>query len=961
MCMPRECGRPGTEPGTPGRGLAAILVVWALAALAGTAAAQSTGSILGVVTGPAGEPLRGAQVTVLSPTLVASTGADGRFVLGGVPAGERVLQVQMLGYRPLTLARVQVRIGRPTELRLRLEAAPLTMPPLEVNAEASRLIEPDVSATHAVITGGELRDLPLDRLDQALALATGVSDGHFRGGRVGEESYVVDGLSVKNQLEGSTKGATLEYSPTAVEEVEVVTGGFGAEYGSALSGVVSYVTRRGDRERWRTSASLRGDGRLPGSRGFTALSLSSGGPLRLLGEGTTLFADVLAQGMADADPRARGIACLRPQDVEAELAARIEALQHDAAAARLYCPYAPALLPHDGGDKLIGFLRLDRPLGGGLAATATVLGNRLQRQLYLPEFRYNPSYQLGQRTEGTLATLALDWTGNRAELSRHAVLRLAASRLDRYLGALDAAALAERGSIAGFGLSRYRFLGEDFARAPLSAQVGSVPGYLPPGGVVGSPFGSAAQGMFFTSGTPTLAAWTRSDFLSAEAEGELYTVGGTVVRGGLSGRLFRVASYERAAAALADSIGRLTIFHPVTFAGFFETQWGTSDEVNFKVGVRLEGFRSGLGVPPDRADELPQVVRTGWKLAFMPRLGGAMPLPGTGGRTALRFNYARVAEPPDFQYFLDTTIGDSLRTSIHRIGNPELSFESGSAYEVGITQLLLPQLSAALTWFRKDLYNLVSGDVRFASSADPTFSLADFGSVQGLELSVRARWPGLTLRAGYALQKATGVSSSALGDTVLSSSETRVSYPLAFDRRHALNLSLLAGRSAGSARRWGAAMTATAQSGYPLEPRGEGAAIRPHMTALYLPWTGDVAGRASYDIGQLPGCGRCRWRAMAEGRNLLGLDNVVALRRDGGRLGPSAAAFAAVENSVPMPAGPIPYESPLYSRQIDLDGNGLITPEEFGAARFAAALDRFDASLYYGEPRQIRLGMEVSF
>ncbi|HEX9108518.1 MAG TPA: hypothetical protein VF832_14840, partial [Longimicrobiales bacterium] len=755
--------------------------------------------------------------------------------------------------------------------------------------------------------------------------------------------------------------STLEYSPTALEEVEVVTGGFGAEYGSALSGVVSYITRRGSRERWESNAALRGESRIPGSHGFTALSLSSGGPLRFLGSGTTVFADVLAQGLADADPRARGVACLSAQDVEPDLGARMRALQGDASASRLYCPYTPALLPHDAGDKLIAFLRLDRPIQGNLTASATLLGNRLQRQLYLPEFRYNPDFQLGQRTIGTLGTVSFDWTNNRAALSRHALLRLAASRLDRYLGALDVSALDARGTLAGFGLSQYHFLGEDFTRQAAAGASSVVPGYLPPGGVTGSPFGPAAQGIFFTSGTPTIAAWTRSDFVSADLQGEVYTIGGTVVRGGVSGRLFSVSSYERAAAAFSDSVGRLTTFHPATFAGFFETQWGTSDDVNLQVGVRLEGFRSGLGVPAGRADGLNEVVSTGWKLALMPRLGGAMPLPGTAGRTVMRFNYARVAEPPDFQYFLDTTIGDSLRTSIRRVGNPNLSFEAGSSYEVGITQLLTPKLSAALTWFKKDLYNLVSGDVRFASSTDPTFTLADYGNVNGLELSLRGRWPGLTLRAGYALQKAVGFSSSSLGDTIVAATDARVTYPLAFDRRHALNLSLLAGRSAGEERRWGFAITGTAQSGYPLDPHAVASVSGPKLPTQYLPWTGDLAGRASYELGRLPACEHCRWRITAEGRNLLGLNNVLALRRDSGKLGPSTGSFAAVEGSVPVPSGPIPGESPLYSREIDLNGDGLITPAEFRSARFAAALDRFDPSLYYGEARQIRAGVEVTF
>jgi hypothetical protein len=54
-------------------------------------------------------------------------------------------------------------------------------------------------------------------------------------------------------------------------------------------------------------------------------------------------------------------------------------------------------------------------------------------------------------------------------------------------------------------------------------------------------------------------------------------------------------------------------------------------------------------------------------------------------------------------------------------------------------------------------------------------------------------------------------------------------------------------------------------------------------------------------------------------------------------------------------------ESEFYAPAVDLDEDGLITSEEFDVARFAAAVDRFDPSLFYGPPRQIRLGVEVTF
>jgi hypothetical protein len=58
---------------------------------------------------------------------------------------------------------------------------------------------------------------------------------------------------------------------------------------------------------------------------------------------------------------------------------------------------------------------------------------------------------------------------------------------------------------------------------------------------------------------------------------------------------------------------------------------------------------------------------------------------------------------------------------------------------------------------------------------------------------------------------------------------------------------------------------------------------------------------------------------------------------------------------------PIPVESQRYSSVIDLNQDGLISASEFTTARFAAALDASDPSLYFGEPLQVRLGLEFTF
>ena len=117
--------------------------------------------------------------------------------------------------------------------------------------------------------------------------------------------------------------------------------------------------------------------------------------------------------------------------------------------------------------------------------------------------------------------------------------------------------------------------------------------------------------------------------------------------------------------------------------------------------------------------------------------------------------------------------------------------------------------------------------------------------------------------------------------------------------------------------------------------------------------------RATLELGDLPGCSDCRWRVVFDGRNLLDREHVLALRRDTGTVAPPAAQV--LELARAGPGGSIPRESPRYSALADLDGNGRITDLEYRTVRLAAALDRMDPSLFFDEPLQLRLGVEVGF
>ncbi len=537
-------------------------------------------------------------------------------------------------------------------------------------------------------------------------------------------------------------------------------------------------------------------------------------------------------------------------------------------------------------------------------------------------------------------------------------------RLDRHLGVVDPSTFSDRSRIAGFGLSDFRFLGEDFVRSPIDEQLSSaaaVPGYAVPGGVRGSPFGPAAEGIFFTEGTPDIANWSRSEFFGADLAGELLSTRGHSLRAGASTRFYRVENYERVLAALPGSSPSFARFFPAVFNGYAELSLLAAHEISVKLGLRIESFRSGIDFQADRADLFSPVIETGWKTRVMPRIGLAVPVPRTDGRTMVRLNYGLVAQAPDFAFFLDSTIGDSLRTDIRRQGNPNLTFERGSSWELGATHLLNDVAAISATFYLKELTNLVTSSLSFSGFEQNQFTTGDFGSVKGLELTAEARWPLLRVRAGYALQSAKGVTSGPFEDPGAGLTERRIEFPLAFDRRHAVDVVVLGGRSAGAVdQRWGVALTGSVRSGFPLNRRFDDPTGQPEVQDR-LPWTYLIDVHVSREMGRLPGCGGCDWRLFADARNILGRDNVIALRRDTGSIAPSAADLQRVADEVPADMEPIPKESRAYSHLIDLDRDGLIVADEVRTARFAAALDRNDPSLYFGEARQLRLGLEVSF
>jgi hypothetical protein len=133
-----------------------------------------------------------------------------------------------------------------------------------VTAPYDGVLDPLATATEQRISEADLRDLPVSTLDVALALSAGSVGTSYRGGRLGQESFILDGLGLKNQLDASSGSLGIVIPPDLLSEASLITNGFSARYGQALSGLVNVVTRDPG-ESWEGRAAYESDRPFGGS------------------------------------------------------------------------------------------------------------------------------------------------------------------------------------------------------------------------------------------------------------------------------------------------------------------------------------------------------------------------------------------------------------------------------------------------------------------------------------------------------------------------------------------------------------------------------------------------------------------------------------------------------------------------------------------------------------------------
>ena len=242
--------------------LCAVIIFVIGCSAAGPAAAQdTTGTLSGRIVDAQGLAVPGVAVTATGPqgARTAITDREGRFTVPFLTPGGYAVHAELQGFKPADRSDVQVRLGQATDLPLTLDVGAVSESVHVVGV--SPTIDETSTTIGANLDSATLSHLPVGRrFSDTLYLAPGVSTGGYVGeanpsieGSSGlENQYVVDGVNITNGGYGALGSYSIVFGSLGngtpydfMQEVQVKTGGYEAEFGQATGGVINVVTKSG--------------------------------------------------------------------------------------------------------------------------------------------------------------------------------------------------------------------------------------------------------------------------------------------------------------------------------------------------------------------------------------------------------------------------------------------------------------------------------------------------------------------------------------------------------------------------------------------------------------------------------------------------------------------------------------------------------------------------------------------
>ncbi len=923
---------------------------------------QTTGKVIGTITdSETGQPLVGAQVVVDGTNLGNVTNEDGYYFVNNVPVGVQRVTAQYLGYQSETQEE-RILAGQTMTVDFALSSEVIEADQAIVAViEREPLVARDNTISKSRFTSEDARGLPVDDLTDVVTLGAGVytdnERGGFviRGGRATESATYVDGALVTNfstqQNSGASAVLQVGIAPGggpigtvggglvgqhAVEEVDVITGGFNAEFGHAQSGVVNIVTREGGREfhgnlRYTTDGQFGTSGytaeelananfRTSGLEeqqccGYNSLQASIGGPI-VPGK-LTFFGSLDASGAADFFPRSAGF--------------------NPALGAFNSVGSTENILPGNRGDETRAQAKMTSFLTPTSRLSATYLFARDQFETYQDsrglrqylswtalrdksnDFILGYDQQIFQTEE---RNLTLQVRGN-----YHHQQSFLGTPLSSVMGDIIGADLpAECGAACDAtedtfadDFLNYRFGDVDFFFDDVNP--GDIPNIPSATGTTPDPvFGHTD--VFITDGLGNvLAAQTERRYgVRVDLDSQINRVHRAKV--GVEWNWVNLT--KRGGSFTSGQFADFYDVDPQIGAAYIQDRLDYGDLV-IDLGLRWDHFNPNQnfpllpGIVPCSISAFPDICRDDAGLLegqtlneLAPRIGVAHPITDA---TQVRLSYGKFHQLPEFQHYyqsFSTDFDANLGNNNIQYGNPNLDFVETTAFEAGITHLISENLVLDVVGYNRDRRGAIRLDVFQGGTIDPQvserriFVNGDNGNVKGVDITLRKRYSDyFSTDLAWSLQWARGTTSGPL-DFAAGAGFGRLFDPLFpgqllqppseilaedFDRLHSINyqfnLRFPADFREGTAwgtifKDFGAYLVYNAHSGEPftrVTTEGQGAPLESVNTSR-MPWfhQGDVRLTKAFDLS-----GALDFEVFASVINFLDIDNVVRVNETTGR------------------------------------------------------------------------------
>ena len=755
-----------------------FLIIFSINSLAGT-----TGKISGkIIDASNGEPLIGANVIIMGTTLGAATDFDGNFFIINIPPGKYEVKASSIGYNSVIIQNVRVSVDQTTKLNFDLLVEAVEMGDVIVVATRP-IVQKDLTSTQSSISGEDIAMLPLETVQSVVNLQAGVINGHFRGGRIAEVTYLVDGVSTNDAFTGLP---TLEAEVNSIQEIQVLTGTFNAEYGEALSGIVNQITKLpGDKYDFNFSGYF---GDYVSSRsdlhdnisnisptGVSNLQGTFSGPIPGAGELLKFF--ISGRYFKD-DGYIFGERVFNPSDVSNFSA-------NDPADWQVVSTGDGNFVPMAFEERLSLQAKIAIKVGTGRGIVINGLYSSKKFRSYDHIYKLNPDGDYKKFNDSYL--LSTQYTH---VFSNSTFLDVLASAFES-------------------DFKQYVF------KDPLD------PGYVDP-----SVKNVVSGNAFLTGGTQNWQFNRTSQTYTGKMDLTTQLTQIHQIKSGIEFKYHNIdyedfqivinASTDFKPTLPAPGSFNFNVYNtnPYQFAGYIQDKIEL-DYLIVNIGVRFDYFQpdgkylldpDNIAVLDNLQPPFPDSLMgtASVKSQFSPRLGISYPISENG---AIHISYGQFFQIPPFEFlyrnpnFRIPLTGNFPENIGNIIGNTDLQPQKTVMYEIGLQQQLFSDYGVTVTAYLKDIRNLLGSELHEKNNFKKFSKLInlDYGSVQGFTLSFEKRFSnGFSATLDYTFQDAKGNASDPNDAFNKASANPPIEVnkqlaPLDWDRTHALNFTITAG------------------------------------------------------------------------------------------------------------------------------------------------------------------------